>query len=227
MSLIRPPFSHGDPRTESASDLVRPGTPPARVITPLQIHILRFWNEPSAEEVLANYASRAMHLAGETLIGGIAAASVADLAGDRAHVAPTASQDLYSLTISITSKAKSTIAGAGIRLIDLRGTKPTKRQLAEMVSDRTVSGALVSHDATDADRPSWRIYLKPGAIRRLEAEGLIHLDLGEPKKRGRIRNALAGLTKIETTTSMLRRLVTTCLSLIGLLLVILGAIDIL
>lgn len=204
MTAIRPSSLPPDSSLPSPAELVRPGSPPMRVITPGTVHLLALWNEASPRDVMSNYASRAIHLHGEVLIGGIAAETVADLALDRQQVADFVDDDVASMTISITARATNLTDGAGIRLVDFRRVTPTSEQLAEMIADRSVVGALLSHSRkVDEARPSWRLVLKPEEIRRRERLDLVELTLSPARKRG----IGASLTGLELTARQLAQLV--------------------
>lgn len=202
MTVIRPSSVPIDSSTPSPTDLVRPGSPPERLITPAEIHVLALENERDADDLLSNFASRAMHIAGEVLIGGIAAATASDLALDRQFVAEFVDKDVASLTITITYQATNLVDGAGLRLVDFRLMTPTAEQLAAMIRDKTVAGALLSHTSeADEARPSWRVLLKPAAIRHRKRLGLIELKL-KPRKGG----ITARLTSLELTARQLAQL---------------------
>lgn len=222
MTLLRPTSSPPDPSTPSPKELVRPGSPPARVITPPHLRLLALDTEDSPEDVLSNYMSRAMHLLGEVLIGGIGAATVADLTADRQMVAGFETDDVGSISISITARAKQLVDGAGIPLMDFRGVTPTAEELAAMISDRRIVGALLSHiDQEDEARPSWRVLLKPAELRRLDRLRLVDISV-KPRKR-RIHVWLAGLELTARQYAQLIAALTALVTAILALLKILGA----
>jgi hypothetical protein len=177
-------FTSGDPqRIPSALDLVRPGGPPARVITPLEIYVLAFGAERGWREVLGNYPARVEHIGGQAMIGGVGAANVVDLGRDLVQVAPFVVDELgridfKTMSVRMRMRAARGVDGAGPRIVDLRGTQPTEAELAEIAADPEVVGIFLSHtDPEDANRPSWRVLLKSPQVIRMRRKRKVSLRL--------------------------------------------------
>lgn len=177
-------FTSGDPsHIASELDLVRPGGPPARVITPSEIHCIAFGAERTWRDLLGNYSARVEHVGGQAMIGGIAHANVVELARDLAKVAPSVVDErgrvtLRTMRVRICTRRALGIDGAGPRILDLRGTQPTDADLAAFASDRNLVGIFLSHtDPEDIGRTSWRVIFKPPEIIRLQRKRKVSIRL--------------------------------------------------
>lgn len=129
-------------------------------------------------DFFTNLAARAVRVESQVALGCLVAESLADLTRDRATAAPFLKKHPWirapSWTLQVTKEAQTMIAGAGIRIADLRDLTPTNEELAEILADPSIAGAYLLHP--DPRRLSWRLVLKTDAIRLLHAHGLVQLE---------------------------------------------------